>query len=70
MFPCKKTENCQFFNDRLDDMPPTSPAMKDSFCRADKHGCARYVLSTSGHPVPPDMFPHMMEWAKCLLGRA
>ena len=66
---CEKTEKCQFFNDRMVDMPETSQAMKDSFCAADKNGCARYVVSTAGHSVPPDLFPHMMERAKSILGR-
>jgi hypothetical protein len=70
MADCEKMEKCQFFNDRMEDMPPMSQAMKDSFCMADKNGCARYVVSTSGHPVPPDLFPHMMERAMSIVGKA
>jgi hypothetical protein len=51
-------------------MPPTSQALKDLFCMADKKGCARYVVSTSGHSVPPDLFPHMMERALSIVGRS
>jgi hypothetical protein len=67
---CEKTPKCQFFNDQMADMPSTSQAMKDVFCIADKDGCARYVVSTSGHQVPPDLFPHMMERAMSILGKA
>jgi hypothetical protein len=70
MTPCEKMEKCQFFNDKMDNMPPTSRAMKDSFCMGDKKGCARYLVSTSGLPVPPDLFPHMTERAMIILGRA
>jgi len=70
MSQCEKMEKCQFFNDRMADMPSMSQAMKDSFCMADKKGCARYVVSTSGHPVPSDLFPHMMERAMSILGTA
>ncbi len=67
---CEKTEKCQFFNDKMENMPPTSPMMKESFCGTDKESCARYMVSTAGHSVPPDLFPHMAERAKGILGRA
>ncbi len=70
MSACEKIEKCQFFNDKMDNMPSTSQAMKDSFCMADKEGCARYVVSTSGHAVPSDLFPHMTERATTILGKA
>jgi hypothetical protein len=67
---CEKTEKCQFFNDRMENMPPTSEAMKDTFCREDKQACARYAVSTAGHSVPPDLFPDMIERARKILGGA
>lgn len=67
---CEKTEKCQFFNDRMENMPPTSPAMKESYCATDKTGCARYMVSTAGHPVPADLFPDMRDRAMGILGRA
>ena len=69
MATCEKVEKCQFFNDKMENMPPTSPAMKESFCATDKASCARYMVSTAGHTVPPDLFPHMTERAKGILGR-
>ncbi len=69
MAACEKIEKCQFFNDRMEDMPPTSQTMKDSYCMTDKTGCARYVVSTAGHPVPPDLFPHMLDRARGILGQ-
>lgn len=67
MARCEKTEKCPFFNDRMENMPSTATAMKESFCMADKEGCARYVVSTAGHSVPPDLFPHMAERARSIL---
>ena len=69
MAKCEKTEKCQFFNDKMENMPPTSPAMKASYCETDKNGCARYMVSTAGHSVPPDLFPHQADRAKGILGR-
>ena len=66
---CEKVEKCQFFNDKMDDMPATSPAMKETYCESDRTSCARYMVSTAGHNVPPDLFPHMTERAKGILGR-
>ena len=70
MTKCEKTEKCQFFNDKMENMPSTSPMMKVSYCETDKHGCARYQVSTAGFSVPPDLFPHQSERAKAILGRA
>jgi hypothetical protein len=70
MAQCEKMPKCQFFNDKMAEMPPTSQAMKDLYCMEDKGGCARYVLSTSGRDVPLDLFPHMMGRAMSILGKA
>jgi len=51
-------------------MPPTTPKMKESYCASDKQSCARYIVSTAGHSVPPDLFPHQSERARVILGRA
>ncbi len=69
MAQCEKTEKCQFFNDRMENMPPTSAALKELYCRTDKEGCARYRVSTAGHPVPADLFPHNDSRARAILGR-
>jgi len=70
MTTCEKIEKCQFFNDKMENMPTTSPTMKAIFCATDKASCARYIVSTAGHPVPLDLFPDMTERAKGILGRA
>ncbi len=67
---CEKTEKCQFFNDKMENMPLTTPAMTVSYCETDKETCARYVVSTAGFSVPPDLFPHQAERAKGILGRS
>ena len=67
MAECEKTPKCQFYGDKMENMPPTSSAMKQAFCMSDKNACARYLLSTSGKPVPPDLFPDMIETAGRLM---
>jgi hypothetical protein len=69
MATCEKTEKCQFFNDKMENMPPTSPRMKEYFCGTDKTSCARYMVSTAGQSVPPDLFPNMTDRANGILGR-
>src|ERR1035437_11192015 len=61
MAECEKTPKCQFFGDKMDNMPAAAEAMKEAFCMNGKEACARYVVSISGRPVPPDLFPHMIE---------
>jgi len=70
MAECEKIQKCQFFNDKMENMPPTTPKMKESYCASDKQSCARYIVSTAGHSVPPDLFPHQSERARVILGRA
>ena len=69
MSSCEKLEKCQFFNERMENMPPTSPMMKEAYCATDKVSCARYMVSAAGQSVPPDLFPHMTDRAKGILGR-
>jgi len=64
---CEKTEKCQFFNDRMENMPAHSAAMKISYCQDDKQACARYQVSTAGRSVPPDLFPHQADRARGIL---
>jgi hypothetical protein len=70
MAECEKTPKCQFFCDKMENMPPMAAVMKQTFCMTDKHACARYQVSTSGKPVPPDLFPDMIERARSLLSQA
>lgn len=69
MAECEKTPKCQFFGDKMENMPAAAEAMKAAFCLNDKDSCARYVLSTSGRPVPPDLFPDMIQRAESIIGQ-
>jgi hypothetical protein len=70
MAECEKTPKCQFYCDAMENMPVTAHVMKDAFCLNDKHACARYVLSTSGRPVPPDLFPDMIDRARRIISQS
>jgi hypothetical protein len=69
MVQCEKTPTCQFYGDKMENMPAEAAAMKEAFCMSQKEACARYVLSTSGRPVPPDLFPDMIERARGIIAR-
>ncbi len=58
MANCEKLEKCPFFHDKLANMPAVADLMKRQFCLEDKTGCARYMVSSAGLPVPHDLFPN------------
>ena len=58
MADCEKLEKCPFFTDKMVAMPSVTTLMKQTYCRGDKKQCARYVVSSAGIPVPPDLFPN------------
>jgi hypothetical protein len=66
---CEKTPKCQFFGDKMENMPAAAEAMKEAFCMNGKDACARYVLSSSGRPVPPDLFPDMIERVRGIISQ-
>ncbi len=67
MAECEKTPKCQFFGDKMANMPAASAAMKQAFCMNDKNACARYMVSISGRPVPLDLFPDMTVRARRIM---
>lgn len=67
MANCEKLEKCPFFNDKMVNMPTIAERLKERFCRCDKESCARYTVSQAGKPVPPDLFPNMMDRAKQII---
>jgi hypothetical protein len=69
MADCEKISACPFFNDKLAAMPDVTTMMKNRYCRGDKTKCARYVVSTAGGFVPPDLFPHERDRVGELLRR-
>jgi hypothetical protein len=64
---CEYIPTCPFFNDKMAKAPNIVKGMKEKYCRADKTVCARYMVKTSGKPVPLDLFPHEVSRAKELL---
>ena len=69
MATCECLEKCDFFNDKMANMPSTANIIKRKYCEGDNLECARYVvykvLGKEG--VPSDMFPTQIERAKELI---
>ena len=57
----RETEKCQFFNDKIDQHAPDVAGDEGVLLRIDKVSYTRYMVSTAGHNVPPDLFPHMTQ---------
>ena len=66
MAACEKLEKCPFFNDRMESMPAMAEILKNRYCVAREELCARYRVSSSGQPVPADLFPGDLERARTL----
>ncbi len=49
------------------DMPATAEKMKNRYCLGNKIICARYMVKSSGKPVPIDLYPNMVDKAKALI---
>jgi len=69
MAECERLDECPFFNDRLNNMPPVAEAMKRRYCMRNYTLCARYVVKSflGRKHVPADLFPSDKTWAKILL---
>ncbi len=69
MAKCECLAKCDFFNDKMANMPSTANIIKSKYCEGDNSICARYivfnVLGKEG--VPSDMFPTQIERAKELI---
>lgn len=57
---CELVEYCQFFNDKMKDMPKSADYIKSRFCLGDHESCARFKIykEYGGEPVPLGMFPN------------
>ena len=60
---CELVAYCQFFNDKMKDMPKSSAYIKSRLCLSDYESCARYKIykECGGKSVPLDLFPHNAE---------
>ncbi len=67
MTECECLPKCLFFNDKMADMPATAEKMKNRYCLGNKIICARYMVKSSGKPVPVDLYPNMVDKAKALI---
>jgi len=62
MAECELVETCPFFNDKMVIDKGLGNVYKDTYCRADRDGCARYTVrkALGKEKVPIDLYPHMM----------
>ncbi len=69
MAKCECLEKCDFFNDKMANMPSMAHIIKMKYCESDNSECARYVvykvLGKEG--VPSNMFPTQMDRARELI---
>lgn len=64
---CEKLVKCPFFHETLPSMPSMAEALKNKYCLGDNSGCARFLVSKAGKPVPPDLFPNHAHRVKLLV---
>lgn len=66
---CEFIDSCLFFNDRMQDMPPTSLVLKKLYCLGNNRNCARFMLKRSLgiESVPETLFPNESKEAQRLL---
>lgn len=71
MANCELLLQCPFFSDRMANMPVSSAAIKEVYCRTDSSSCARYLVAQAlgREQVPPDLFPSEMKRAKRIITR-
>ncbi len=67
MSACEKLGNCPFFSGHVAHMPAVANLLKENYCFDDSEHCARVQLSSTGKPVPDDLFPNDSERAEELL---
>jgi hypothetical protein len=60
---CEIMACCQFFNDKMKDMPKSADYIKSKLCLGDYESCARYRIykEYGGISIPLDMFPNDRE---------
>ena len=69
MTECICTVHCQFFNDKMADMPEMAVLLKKRYCIEDNSECARYAVfeKLGEDAVPDDLFPNETYRAERLL---
>ena len=60
---CEILACCQFFNDKMKDMPKSADYIKSRLCNQDYESCARYRIykAYGGTSIPLDLFPDSTE---------
>ena len=69
MAKCEFVDGCPFFNDTMAEQRALADLYKQTLCRQDPTGCARYIVRTrlGKEAVPPDLYPNDLERADNLL---
>jgi hypothetical protein len=58
MANCERLKTCPFFSGHMAGMPSVADLMRSTYCLGDKTKCARYMVSSAGYAVPPDLYPN------------
>ncbi len=66
MAVCAYIPECDFYHDKLDEMPFSKDFMKSLFCHKQAAFCARYLYLSHKDTVevPRDLMPHETDKAK------
>jgi len=69
MADCNYLPSCQYFNDKLKNMPIASESVKSMYCLWHYDECARYMVASvmGSENVPSDLFPTETDSAVNLL---
>ena len=62
---CEYSDNCIFFNDRMDFMPSTSTVYKKMYCMGISHNCARHMIASKLgiERIPSSLYPNNRDMA-------
>jgi hypothetical protein len=65
---CEIAACCQFFNDKMKDMPKAAEYIKSKLCNGDYGSCARYKVykESGGKSIPVEVFPDEAEVNKVI----
>jgi hypothetical protein len=66
---CKLMQTCDFFNDKMKDLPGDAHIMRVRYCMGASARCARHMVheAAGNEKVPDDLFPDQVERARMLI---
>ena len=63
MKDCECLEKCDFFNDKMANMPSMANLLKKKYCQGDNSECARFMVykAIGKDYVPSNLYPSQIE---------